>query len=144
MLVTSGGSSLSARLRISASLLEFTTLVARFFSSAGNCSCCCCDDQDNPSHSRCKKKPQSRKCKRESGDDTCDYHLLMERVLDPKAANGERDNWRDSRMLCSSNPVSAAWSRDDIMSLAARTRQPVLVSVADDEEVIGSFRHNRP
>jgi hypothetical protein len=60
----------------------------------GHCSCCCCDDQDNPSHSRCKKKPQSRKCKRGSGNDTCDYHLLMERVLDPKTANGERDKWR--------------------------------------------------
>ena len=104
----------------------------------GSCSCCCCDDQDNPSHSRCKKKPQSRKCKRETGDDTCDHHMLMERVLDPKAANGQRDKWRDSRMLCCSNPVSAAWSRDDIMSLAARTRQPVLVSVADDERSTSS------
>ena len=99
----------------------------------GKSTCCCCDDLESQSHSKCLKKPQPRKCRRKEPQVKCDYHLLMDRVLDPKSAEGQRSNWKQCRMLCWSNPVSGAWSRDDVMTLAANTHQPVLVSTAEDE-----------
>ena len=99
----------------------------------GKSTCCCCDDLESQSHSKCLKKPQPRKCRRKEPQVKCDYHLLMDRVLDPKSAEGQCSNWKECRMLCWSNPVSGAWSRDEVMTLAANTHQPVLVSTAKDE-----------
>ena len=98
----------------------------------GKSTCCCCDRLPA---SRGKAAVNLHKleapalCLRQP---PCDYHVLYSRVLTRDDPEAKLSQWNSARIITHSNPVAAAWNRDAVCQLAAKTGQPVLVSMAED------------
>jgi len=57
----------------------------------------------------------------------------MRRVLSLDGNESKHAKWKNARFLAQSNPVTAPWSRDDVLSFAVKSKQPVFMVPAVDE-----------
>ena len=95
-------------------------------------STCCCADHLHARRGRAAVKAYNAEAPLEcQRDEFCDYHTLCSRVLDGSSDMKQR-KWQTARIITHSNPVAAALNREAVAQLAAESREPIFVSLAED------------